>query len=252
MFDSHPNYRFVVSQMRALGGENAKALDYGCGRGETVRLARAAGIDMVGADVFYDGNDARDVVVKSGDFGQTLFEMKDGRLPFPSNHFDIVGSNQVFEHVDDLDLALSEIRRVLKPGGVFVNIFPSIGVLREGHCGVALAHWLNPLPRAQRRYLQLWRALGFGYRTRGRTCAAWAAYFSDYLRRFTHYRSRRAILKAYSAHFASVEHHEVAFAEYRLRIRGRNGAADMASRLRWLTAWAVRRLGSMVIVAKRA
>ena len=38
-------------------------------------------------------------------------------LPYPSDNFDIVISNQVIEHVPNIDLFLSEIHRVLKSGG---------------------------------------------------------------------------------------------------------------------------------------
>ncbi len=250
MDEAHPNYRFVVSQIRPLAGINAKALDYGCGQGETVKLARSKGVDMVGADVFYAGDGSREIMVNSEDFGRTIFEMTNGRLPFPDHSFDIVTSNQVFEHVQDIDLALAEIRRVLKPGGVFLNIFPSIGILREGHCGVPFAHWLNPAPAVQRLYLRVARFFGLGYFTEGKSRSEWAAGFSTYLRHFTHYRTRRAIHRAYAAHFAGLRHDETQFAIYRLRASGRRHAADVAARVPGLTAAAVRRLGSMVIVAR--
>ena len=45
-------------------------------------------------------------------------------LSYPSNVFDVVFSNDVFEHVPDLDKALSEISRVLVPCGVLISTFP--------------------------------------------------------------------------------------------------------------------------------
>ena len=38
-------------------------------------------------------------------------------IPFPENHFDVVLCNHVLEHVQDDIKAMSEIKRVLKPGG---------------------------------------------------------------------------------------------------------------------------------------
>ncbi len=46
-------------------------------------------------------------------------------LTFPDNSFDVVINSDVLEHVADLDKALSEIRRVLKPGGFHVFTVPA-------------------------------------------------------------------------------------------------------------------------------
>jgi SAM-dependent methyltransferase len=50
----------------------------------------------------------------------------DGRtLPFPDAHFDAVLSSNVLEHVRELPLALSELARVIKPGGIGLHVMPS-------------------------------------------------------------------------------------------------------------------------------
>jgi len=38
-------------------------------------------------------------------------------LPYPDSNFDVVVSTQVYEYVEDLPAALSEVHRVLRPGG---------------------------------------------------------------------------------------------------------------------------------------
>ena len=40
-------------------------------------------------------------------------------LPYPDGHFDLVFDNSAIEHIPDLQQTLSEIGRVLKPGGIF-------------------------------------------------------------------------------------------------------------------------------------
>lgn len=45
-------------------------------------------------------------------------------LTFPDGYFDILVTSEVLEHVADLDRALEEIRRVLKPGGFHVFSIP--------------------------------------------------------------------------------------------------------------------------------
>ncbi|NLE43629.1 MAG: class I SAM-dependent methyltransferase [Chloroflexi bacterium] len=46
-------------------------------------------------------------------------------LPFPDESFDVVYSRHTLEHVVDLRRALSEIQRVLKPGGRFIFCVPA-------------------------------------------------------------------------------------------------------------------------------
>jgi SAM-dependent methyltransferase len=52
-----------------------------------------------------------------------VLQMDATNLLFPDDHFDIVTSRAAFEHFSDPAAVISEIRRVLKPGGVmFVNL----------------------------------------------------------------------------------------------------------------------------------
>ena len=54
-------------------------------------------------------------------------------LPFPSNHFNLVLSHEVLEHVDDDQIAINEIVRVLHPGGRLVLFCPNRGYPFETH-----------------------------------------------------------------------------------------------------------------------
>jgi SAM-dependent methyltransferase len=50
-------------------------------------------------------------------------------LPFRGGCFDVVAAMELLEHVEDLDLALQEIRRILSDGGIFVVSTPSNNLL---------------------------------------------------------------------------------------------------------------------------
>lgn len=45
-------------------------------------------------------------------------------IPYPDGSFDIVLSHDVLEHVEDPRISIAEIHRVLRPGGLSVNVFP--------------------------------------------------------------------------------------------------------------------------------
>lgn len=55
-------------------------------------------------------------------------------MPFASDSIDIVIANHVLEHVGDVDKALAEIRRVLKPGGHAILQTPYSAMLERTWC----------------------------------------------------------------------------------------------------------------------
>lgn len=158
-------------QAKALASGHAtfKALDYGCGDGEMLQAIRAAGVDCVGAEVFYAASNARQMAEEKGLLNSLIFEVVDGRIPFPDHSFDLVVSNQVFEHVEALDALLQEIRRVLKPGGRLVAAFPLQDCLIEYHMMVPFTHWFSKTSPLRVPYTDLAYRLGLGnYRNRPR------------------------------------------------------------------------------------
>ena len=81
-------------------------------------------------------------------------------IPFRNGVFDVVTSWNVLEHVQDLDLVLSEIVRVLAPGGCAVLIVPNYGSWWEGHYGML---WPPHIPKSLAKlYVRLFgRDAGF-------------------------------------------------------------------------------------------
>ena len=91
----------------------ANLLDLGCGYGSfTLKVADKIGTNNVYAVEAFD--ECREVAeklftVKSCDLNSTF--------PYEDDFFDVVHSNQVIEHLHDLDNFIVEIKRVLKPDG---------------------------------------------------------------------------------------------------------------------------------------
>jgi SAM-dependent methyltransferase len=66
-------------------------------------------------------------------------------LPFRAEAFDGVLLNEVFEHVGDEEKTLTELRRVLRPGGVLALMSPNRWFPFEGH-GMRVGSWSVGFP----------------------------------------------------------------------------------------------------------
>jgi ubiquinone/menaquinone biosynthesis C-methylase UbiE len=97
-----------------------KYLDLGCGNGAApIYLARKYNLAVTGVDV--DPDQIRSAQESSQDLPQARFLTVDGtRLPFEANQFDIVATNKVMHHIPHWPAAVTEMLRVLKPGGYFI------------------------------------------------------------------------------------------------------------------------------------
>ncbi len=115
-------------------------------------------------------------------------------IPFESGSFDLVVSNQVVEHVRDLDLLFREIARVLAPGGVSVHFFPARETWIECHVGLPLVHHCRDWDSARAAIRWLSR-LGLGrWRRDGGDLEAFSRWWADFFVRYAHYRPGREIL----------------------------------------------------------
>jgi len=98
--------QFYCQKLLMDFGPDSPILDLGCGNGGNRRYLRSLGFRNVlavdwsssGAEVLVDAH----------------------RLPFSSNSFKMVISTAVFEHLYNPFLAISEVGRVLTPGGYFL------------------------------------------------------------------------------------------------------------------------------------
>jgi SAM-dependent methyltransferase len=238
--------RFVLDFAIRHGG---RLLDYGCGRGEVVIAARAAGLDAYGTDIYYAGAETR--------APDTPFirPMNDGHIPFEDGSFNLVTNNQVMEHVDNLDTVLGEIHRVLRPGGTVLSIFPSRDVWREGHIGIPFAHRLPP-SRARFLYTLLLRKAGLGtWKHEAPDARHWAINKLAWIDRWTRYRSRRDIFSVYARYFDS-ECREADYIRYRLLdrptpMRRFLVAAVQYSPVRQLGTAVFRKLAFLVILSHK-
>jgi SAM-dependent methyltransferase len=92
-----------------------RLVDLGCDDGvRTLRFAAAAraadvhGVELAGTAA--EAARARGITVTEADLNEAL--------PFDDASFDVVVSNQVLEHLPDTDVFVSEVVRLLRPGGL--------------------------------------------------------------------------------------------------------------------------------------
>ena len=121
-----PNYKYLLDKARLFCGSEGLILDYGCGNGRIVEAGQHQGLKMYGCELFDHGSgiNIRESLEQKGLLNKTVFEIVEDKIPFTDNMFDLVISNQVFEHVPNLDTTLAETHRVLKKGGKLICIFP--------------------------------------------------------------------------------------------------------------------------------
>jgi ubiquinone/menaquinone biosynthesis C-methylase UbiE len=99
-------HRSILKEFGRELNADSLILDFGCGDGQMVRQYRSAGLQAVGVDV---------TLAEETELLRLIPGDASYRIPFADDTFDFLFSNSVLEHVEDLDSALAEIHRVLKP-----------------------------------------------------------------------------------------------------------------------------------------
>ena len=248
----HVNHQYILSKAIADSQQAApRILDYGCGAGEVVEEGRRIGLEIYGVDVFYERGNVKAEVKRKG-LMSFVGVIENGIIPFPDGFFDFVVSNQVFEHIQDIDETLVEINRVMKPGAKFLCLFPSKECIREGHCGIPFLHRFSKNSRVRFYYAFVLRGIGFGYFKGNKSIEQWANDSITWLDKFTFYQNKSAILKSFRRYFevSLIEHDYVS---YRLNISGMGRSAKISQLdlIRPISSELFRRVGGLVIFCRK-
>jgi SAM-dependent methyltransferase len=101
----------------------SKILDAGCGNGLSAYMLSQHGHWVIGTDIssFFLAEAAS---LQNGRLKYQACDALD--LPFADRSFDVVCSSELIEHVTDAHRTLSEMMRVLKPGGILVILGPNL------------------------------------------------------------------------------------------------------------------------------
>jgi SAM-dependent methyltransferase len=141
--------------------EGVRVLDVGCGRGDTVAWLLSRGWDARGVDAsrayLERGQDY--LHLRGYDPSRLQLLLNDFTYPFPDASFDLVLSDQVIEHVSNLDAFGREVARVSKLGAAGLHIHPAKWRPIEVHMATPFAHWL---PKGPARRAAIASALRLG------------------------------------------------------------------------------------------
>ena len=104
----------ILKNLKHKDGKNLKILDIGCSFGGFINEAKKMDFDVYGLDVSeYSVNYARNELglnnVKAGELSKGMYD---------ENFFDVITMVEVIEHVKNPREILTEIYRILKPGGI--------------------------------------------------------------------------------------------------------------------------------------
>ena len=135
-----PEYVEQILPLAAAELDGAgRVLDLGCGDGQISRLLAGRGARVVGIDPTW--NQIRVAHERGG--GATYARSGAAALPFADGSFDAVVACLVFEHIDDVDAAIAEVARVLRPGGQF-SFFLNHPLLQTPGSGWIDDHTVDP------------------------------------------------------------------------------------------------------------
>jgi SAM-dependent methyltransferase len=135
-----PEYveQIIPLAVEELAGRH-KILDLGCGDGQIARAFAAQGSDVLGVD---PTQLHIDVAIERGGGPRYLLGGAT-KIPADDETFDAVVACLVFEHIDQMDEAMMEVARVLKPNGQF-SFFLNHPLLQTPGSGWIDDHIIDP------------------------------------------------------------------------------------------------------------
>jgi SAM-dependent methyltransferase len=205
----------ILSDAADVPKPGARVLDLGCGNGDVVQGWLDLGYDAYGCDFKFKPGPLVEPLQQSGRL--SAIDQEPYRLPFPDNSFDLLVTQQVLEHVRDYPTTLAETKRVLKPGGHALHMFPARLMPIEPHTRVPGATvFRSP------SWLRVWAKLGV--RSPGQVGMPWqdvACRNQTYLERNTNYLTGPELRRHFTAYFDHVQFVEDSFLKNSPNRRGR-------------------------------
>jgi SAM-dependent methyltransferase len=155
---AHLTNIIAAESRRRPGDGPLRILDAGCGDGRFLGFAQQRLPVMTGRSIELHGFDVSDAAIQppsffvqtidrltrvdpSVDWSTRLHQITQADpWPFPESYFDVVVSNQVCEHVNNMESFLEQAASVTVQNGFSAHIFPLRRYTVEGHTGTPFGH----------------------------------------------------------------------------------------------------------------
>lgn len=122
----HYYHEPVINILDKINLKNKKVLEIGCAGGVILRYLNNKKVNYVGIDL------KRENLKGLEEFKTKVMDARD--LKFGKETFDIIIACETFEHINNVDKAIKEVRRVLKKEGIFIITVPNDMLLEEMWC----------------------------------------------------------------------------------------------------------------------
>jgi len=116
----NPYHRFIdeiTADISEKYVENKNVLEVGCGTGRMLEKLKEKGAKLIGVDL------SSNMLKPSIEKGFLVNQGSATELPFKDNSFDTAVSYKVLAHIPDIERAVSEMARAVKPGGHLILEF---------------------------------------------------------------------------------------------------------------------------------
>jgi SAM-dependent methyltransferase len=111
-----------IEEVIQYGLPKGQGLDLGCGDGHlmAIMLEHIGPRDLVGIDI----DPQESALARARKIYREVATAPADHIPFADSRFDFVFSNSVLEHIENIEGVLTEVARVLRPGGQFLFTVP--------------------------------------------------------------------------------------------------------------------------------
>lgn len=111
-----------MARLAREGTSGNRALDLGCGSGTQATCLAREGFDVIAADLSIEGVRVAAATVREAGASASLLNADAERIPLRDASVDACVCSLLLHHFHDLNGVASELRRIVRPGGVVVAL----------------------------------------------------------------------------------------------------------------------------------